>query len=67
MEYLVKTYTNPGDTVLDTFGGYATTALACQRLGDRNCISVELSQEWHDKGIERLKSHEVQEPDRSSV
>lgn len=53
-EYLVKTYTNPGAVVFDPFAGYATVALACQNLGDRSCVSVELAEEWHNKGKERL-------------
>ena len=57
VKYLVQTYSNAGDTVLDTFAGYATTALACEQLGDRHCVSVELTQEWHDKGTERVKNY----------
>ena len=40
MEYLVKTYTNQGDTVLDNCMGSGTTGLACKNLG-RKFISIE--------------------------
>lgn len=53
-EYLIKTYTNPGDTVLDTFAGYATAGVAGIHLGDRNIIECELTNEWHEKGKNRL-------------
>lgn len=39
-EYLIKTYTNEGDTVLDNCAGSGTTAVACQNLG-RKWILIE--------------------------
>lgn len=44
-EYLIKTYTNEGDTVLDNCIGSGTTMAACQNL-KRSCIGIELSQEY---------------------
>lgn len=40
LRYLVKTYTNEGDTVLDCFMGSGTTGVACKDLG-RNFIGME--------------------------
>ncbi len=40
MEYLVKTYSNPGDLVLDNTMGSGTTGVACLRL-DRRFIGIE--------------------------
>ncbi len=40
MEYLVKTYTNEGDTVLDFAMGSGTTGVACVNTG-RNFIGIE--------------------------
>lgn len=40
LEYLVKTYTNEGDTVLDFTFGSCTTGVACVNLG-RNFIGIE--------------------------
>lgn len=42
LEYLVKTYTNPGDTVLDNTMGSGTCGVACKRLG-RSFIGMEMS------------------------
>jgi len=39
-EYLIKTYTNEGDLVLDNCAGSGTTGVACQKL-NRNCILIE--------------------------
>lgn len=40
MEYLIRTYTNPGDTVLDNCMGSGTTGVAAIRTG-RNFIGIE--------------------------
>jgi site-specific DNA-methyltransferase (adenine-specific) len=40
MEYLIRTYTNPGDTVLDNCMGSGTTGVACVNTG-RNFIGIE--------------------------
>lgn len=41
---IIKAYTNPGDWVLDPFGGSGTTAVVAQALG-RNCITIDISEE----------------------
>ena len=45
LEYLVKTYTNEGDTVLDNCMGSGSTGVACINT-DRNFIGIELD-EWY--------------------
>ena len=58
IEYLVKTYTNEGDTVLDNCMGSGTTAVACLRQ-KRNYIGFELSKEYYDKAEERIAHEKV--------
>lgn len=50
MEYLIRTYTNPGDTVLDNCMGSGTTGVACVNT-ERNFVGVE--REWNYFNIAR--------------
>lgn len=55
MEYLVKTYTNEGETVLDNAMGSGTTGVACKRLG-RKFLGIEKDPEHFDTALGRLTS-----------
>lgn len=55
-EYLIKTYTNPGDTVLDNCSGSGTTAIACINTG-RNFICMEKDESYYLKSVERVDKH----------
>ena len=55
MKYLVNTYTNEGDTVLDFTMGSGTTGLACVLL-NRNFIGIELNKEYFDIAENRISS-----------
>ena len=52
-EYLIKTYTNEGETVLDNCMGSGTTAIACINT-NRNYIGFELSEEYCDIAEKRI-------------
>jgi len=54
MEYLVKTYTNEGETVLDFAMGSGTTGVACKSLG-RDFIGIELDEGYFDIANDRIK------------
>jgi len=56
-EYLIKTYTNPGDTVLDNCAGSGTTGVACENLG-RNSILMEKEPEYCQIIRERMQTVE---------
>lgn len=53
MEYLVKTYTNEGDMVLDNTMGSGTTNLACVKL-NRKSIGVEKEKKYYDIAVKRV-------------
>lgn len=52
-EYLIKTYTNEGDLVLDNCSGAGTTGKACQNL-NRKYILIEKNEEYYKITKERL-------------
>ena len=52
-EYLVKTYTNEGETVLDNCIGSGTTAIACKNT-NRNFIGMEQEQKYFDIATKRI-------------
>ena len=54
ISYLVKTYTNEGDLVLDNCIGSGTTAVSCIRE-NRNFIGFELNKEYFDKAVKRIE------------
>lgn len=53
MEYLVKTYTNEGDVILDFTMGSGTTGVACKNL-NRNFIGIELDENYFNIAKERI-------------
>ena len=52
-EYLIKTYTNEGETVLDNCMGSGTTAIAAINT-NRNYIGFELDEEYYNLANERI-------------
>lgn len=56
-EYLIRTYTNKGDTVLDNCMGSGTTAIACLNT-ERNFIGFELNEEYYNISLKRISENE---------
>ena len=56
IEYLIKTYTNEGDIVLDNCIGSGTTAIACLNL-NRNYIGYEIEKKYFDIAQQRIDEH----------
>lgn len=56
MEYLVKTYTNEGDMVLDNTMGSGTTNLACIKL-NRKSIGIEKDKQHYDVAVRRVSEY----------
>ena len=53
MEYLIKTYTNEGETVLDFTMGSGTTGVACKNL-NRNFIGIEIDEDYFKIAQDRI-------------
>jgi site-specific DNA-methyltransferase (adenine-specific) len=58
MEYLIKTYTNESETVLDNCAGSGTTGVACKNL-NRNYILIEKEPQYIDIIKKRLEDNYV--------
>ena len=56
MEYLIKTYTNECETVLDFTMGSGTTGVACKTL-NRNFIGIEIDETYFNIAQQRINSH----------
>ena len=54
MEYLIKTYTNEGDTVLDFTMGSGTTGVACINT-NRKFIGIELDKNYFNIAKNRIE------------
>jgi DNA modification methylase len=59
-EYLIKTYTNEGDLVLDNCAGSGTTAIACLKT-NRQFIVMEKEQKYYDIILKRVADFSKQQ------
>ena len=58
--YLIRTYSNPGDTILDNTIGSGTTAVAALRE-KRHFIGFELNRDYYDIALRRIKLEQQQQ------
>ena len=66
MEYLIRTYTDEGDLVLDNTMGSGTTPVACIRTG-RRYIGMELDEEYFRTAEERVSEAEYDEKTKTTL
>jgi site-specific DNA-methyltransferase (adenine-specific) len=57
LEYLIKTYTDEGDTVLDFVMGSGSTGVACLNT-NRNFIGIELNEKYFKIAKERCSEYQ---------
>lgn len=55
LEYLVRTYTNEGDTILDNCMGSGSTGVAVRRVGGRHFIGMEQNKVYFDIAQRRIE------------
>ena len=53
LDYLVRTFSNENDLVLDNCMGSGTTGIACKQLG-RRFIGIELNEDYYNIATERI-------------
>jgi len=59
IQYLIRTYSNEGDLVLDNCMGSGTTAISCINTR-RNFIGFETDERYYQKSMERIKNEQMQ-------
>lgn len=59
IQYLIRSYSNPGGVILDNCMGSGTTAIAAIRE-KRNFIGFEINEEYYAKACKRIKSEQSQ-------
>lgn len=60
LEYLIKSFTNEGDLVLDNCMGSGSTGIACINT-NRNFIGIELDDKYFSIAEQRIKQHEIKD------
>lgn len=69
-EWLIRTYTDPGDLVLDPMCGVATTAIAAFK-NDRHYICIERESDYYNKGLnyfnEKTKEHLTRKQNQEQI
>lgn len=58
LEYLIRTYTNEGDTVLDNCMGSGSTGVACTKT-NRDFVGFELDPKWFEIAKKRIEEEET--------
>jgi len=58
LEYIIKTYTDTSNLVLDNTAGSFSTGIACQNT-NRKFIGIELEEKYYNIGIERMINNKV--------
>ena len=56
LEYLIKTYTQEGETVLDFTAGSFSTGVACVNT-NRKFIGIEMNEKYFNIGVNRILNH----------
>jgi site-specific DNA-methyltransferase (adenine-specific) len=65
-EYLIRTYTNPGELVLDNCIGSGTTAIACLNC-DRDYIGFESDEKYFKVAQDRVAAHRMPGPLKANL
>ncbi len=66
MEYLIRTYTNEGETVLDNCFGSGTTGVACVNTR-RNFVGIEQNETYFQQGAARIEHAEAKRDNRTGL
>ena len=59
LEYLIKTYSNEGDLILDNCSGSGSLAIACMKT-NRRFICIEKDKDYYEASVKRLEDEQRQ-------
>ena len=65
-EYLIRTYSNPGDVILDPFAGSGTTAVAAIN-SDRSFIGWERDEGYYNAALKRIETAKIDKAERLPI
>jgi site-specific DNA-methyltransferase (adenine-specific) len=65
LKWLIRTYSNPGQVVLDICMGVGSTGVAAKMTG-RAFIGIEIEKEYYEKSVTRIEGTSPDPPDQSS-
>lgn len=60
LEYMIRTYTNDGDTILDNCMGSGSTGVAVKRVGGRSFIGIEQNKVYYDIARKRIEDATIE-------
>lgn len=58
-KWILDNYAKPGDVILDTHVGSASSLIACEDFGFKY-VGFEIDKEYFDKGVKRLEQNRAQ-------
>lgn len=58
LRHLIRTYTNPGDTVMDPVAGSGTTGIVAYEEG-RDCLLMEIDRQFFNEMINRFNNNNI--------
>ena len=58
LRHLIRTYTNPGDTVMDPVAGSGTIGIVAYEEG-RDCLLMEIDRQFFNEMINRFNNNNI--------
>jgi site-specific DNA-methyltransferase (adenine-specific) len=63
LKRIIAASTNPGNIIIDPFNGGGTTGIACQLLGGRYYIGIEVDKDYCDLTVKKIRNNALEGED----